>query len=309
MPHPVIAIHGGAGAIPRDELSTAREAEIHAALEAALEAGWRVLDAEGSALDAVERAVRQLEDCPLFNAGRGAVLNAAGQVELDACVMDGSRLRAGAVTGVRSTRNPVSLARAVMEHTPHVMLAGEGAEALARSRGLELVPPSYFETEERRLALQRIQAGAGAGARDRHGTVGAVALDWSGDLAAATSTGGRTNKLPGRVGDSPIVGAGTYADKRVAVSATGDGEYFMRANAAFRVSALMELAGSTVTRAARRTLALVQRLGGSGGMIVLDRAGTVTMPFVSEGMYRGIRRSNSSVRTGIYREDVQRRLS
>jgi L-asparaginase / beta-aspartyl-peptidase len=249
-----------------------------------------------------------LEDCPLFNAGCGAALNAAGEIELDAAIMDGSSLRAGAVTGVRTVRNPVSLARAVMEHTPHVLLAGDGAEAIARSRGLESVPPVYFHTIERRQALERIRAGAAASDQDRHGTVGAVALDWSGSLAAATSTGGLTNKLPGRVGDSPIVGAGTFADKRVAVSCTGDGEVFLRCNAAFRISALMELAGSTATQAARRTLGLVKRLGGSGGMIVIDKSGSVTMPFNTEGMYRGLRRSNGSVRTGIYHEDTQRRL-
>ncbi len=308
MPHPVIAIHGGAGAIARAELPAGRECEIRAALEAALEAGWKVLDDDGASLDAVEQAVRVLEDCPLFNAGCGAVFNTEGEIELDACIMAGNSLRAGAVAGVRSVRNPVSLARAVMEHTPHVLLAGAGAEAFARSLGLEPVPPTYFQTIERRLALERVRAGAAAGDKDRHGTVGAVALDWAGNLAAATSTGGMTNKRQGRIGDSPIVGAGTYADQRVAVSCTGDGEVFLRCNAAFRVSALMELAGTTATQAARRTLALVKRLGGSGGLIAIDKSGAVTMPFNSEGMYRGIRRSNSSVRTGIYREDAQRRL-
>lgn len=308
MPHPVIAIHAGAGAIARAELSAVREFEIREALEAALEAGWKVLNADGASLDAVEQAVRVLEDCPLFNAGCGAVFNADGEIELDACIMAGHSLRAGAVAGVRSVRNPVSLARAVMEHTPHVLLAGAGAEAFARSRGLDPVPPIYFQTIERRQALERVRAGAAAGDKDRHGTVGAVALDWGGDLAAATSTGGVTNKRQGRIGDSPIVGAGTYADQRVAVSCTGDGEVFLRCNAAFRVSALMDLAGTTATQAARRTLALVKRLGGSGGLIAIDKSGAVTMPFNSEGMYRGIRRSNGSVRTGIYREDTQRRL-
>lgn len=309
MPHPVIAIHGGAGTLAPDDLTPEHAAECHAALEAALAAGWQVLDAEGTALDAVEQAVRSLEDCPLFNAGRGAVFNAAGGIELDACIMDGTTLQAGAVTGVCSVRNPVSLARAVMDHTPHVLLTGAGAEALADERGLERVPPAYFETDSRREALQRVQAaGRATSDQDRHGTVGAVALDWSGNLAAATSTGGMTNKLPGRVGDTPIVGAGTYADNRVAVSCTGDGEVFMRANAAFRISALMEHAGCNMTQAAKRTLGMVKRLGGRGGMIMIDRSGTVAMPFISDGMYRGMRRSNSSVRTGIHREDVQRRL-
>jgi len=309
MPQPVIAIHGGAGTVAPEDLAPERAAEFHAALAAALDAGWKVLDAEGSALDAVEQAVRALEDCPLFNAGRGAVFNASGEIELDACIMDGTTLRAGAITGVRSVRNPVSLARAVMEHTPHIMLAGAGAEALADEHGFARAPPSYFETASRREALQRVQAvGRATHAQDRHGTVGAVALDWSGDLAAATSTGGLTNKRPGRVGDTPVVGAGTYADNHVAVSCTGDGEVFLRATAAYRMSALIEYAGATATQAAKRTLAMVKRLGGLGGMIVIDRAGTVAMPFVSDGMYRGMRRSNSSVRTGIHRDDVQRRL-
>lgn len=308
MPHPVIAIHGGAGTIGREDLTPDIEESCHAALEAALESGWRVLDADGSALDAVEQAVRSLEDCPLFNAGRGAVFNAAGDIELDACLMDGTTLEAGAVTGVRTVRNPVSLARAVMEHTPHVMLAASGAEDLAARLGLERAPTSYFETDERRAALARVRASSGMAARDRHGTVGAVALDWSGNLAAATSTGGLTNKHPGRVGDTPIVGAGTYADGHVAVSATGDGEVFLRLNAACRVSALMEYAGCTATQAAKRTLGMVKRLGGQGGMIVIDRSGTVSMPFNSEGMYRGMRKSNTSVRTGIHRDDRQRRL-
>jgi beta-aspartyl-peptidase (threonine type) len=310
MPHPVIAIHGGAGTIAPEDLTPERVDEIHAALEAALAAGWKVLDAEGSALDAVEQAVRSLEDCPLFNAGRGAVFNAAGEIELDACIMDGTTLQAGAVTGVRTVRHPISLARAVMDRTPHVMLAGAGAEALADEQDLERVPPAYFETEPRRAALQHVQAaGRAASDRDRHGTVGAVALDWSGDLAAATSTGGLTNKHPGRVGDTPIVGAGTYADGQVAVSCTGDGEVFLRATAAYRISALMEYAGCTLTQAVKRTLGMVRRLEGRGGLIVVDRSGTVAMPFISEGMYRGMRRSNTSVRTGIHRQDRQRRLT
>lgn len=310
MPQPVIAIHGGAGTLAPEDLTPERAEEFHAALEAALEAGWKVLDAQGTALDAVEQAVRSLEDCPLFNAGRGAVFNAAGEIELDACIMDGTTLAAGAVTGVRTVRNPVSLARAVMTHTRHVALAGAGAEALADECGLERVPPAYFETEPRRVALHRVQvAGRAETEQDKHGTVGAVALDWAGNLAAATSTGGLTNKRPGRVGDTPVIGAGTYADHHVAVSCTGDGEVFLRATAAYRISALVEYAGCTATQAAKRTLNMVKRLGGRGGLIVIDRAGTVAMPFVSEGMYRGIRRSNTSVRTGIHRDDRQRRLT
>lgn len=284
-------MHGGAGTIARRELTPRREKEYCAALAAALHAGYAVLDAGGRSLDAVVAAVVVLEDSPLFNAGRGATLNAAGEHELDASVMDGASGKAGAVAGVRRVKNAVLAARAVMERTAHVMLAGAAADRYAGSVGLALVSPRYFSTPERVRSLRRAQARAATTAADRHGTVGAVALDRFGNLAAATSTGGYTNKMAGRVGDSPIIGAGTYADNATcAVSTTGIGEYFMRAVAAYDVAARMRYRGETLALAARRALARVAALGGDGGLIALDHAGNVAMPFVSEGMYRGVAR-------------------
>jgi beta-aspartyl-peptidase (threonine type) len=302
MPEPVIAIHGGAGTVRRSELTPESESALHAALAASLRSGYDILNAGGTSLDAVEQAVRVMEDSPLFNAGRGAVFTSAGTIELDASIMDGSTLRAGGVAAVRGVRNPVSLARAVMEHSPHVLLAGEGAEAFARMRGLGHEPAAYFHTEERWSALRRVRAAQAMTLteRDRHGTVGAVALDAAGKLAAATSTGGRTNKLPGRVGDSPIVGAGNYANTAVAVSGTGDGDVFLRTSAAYRVAVLMELAARNADEAARETLNEIARYGGSGGLVVLDRLGNVAMPFNTEGMYRGVLRSDGKVQIRIY---------
>jgi isoaspartyl peptidase/L-asparaginase-like protein (Ntn-hydrolase superfamily) len=265
-----------------------REREYRAELTAALHAGYAVLDGGGTSLDAVVAAVIVLEDSPLFNAGRGAVFNAAGRHELDAAVMDGATGRAGAVAGVRRVKNPVLAARAVMERTPHVLLAGPAADRFARAAGLTVVTPGYFSTTARAVALARARASATATAADRHGTVGAVALDRSGNLAAATSTGGFTNKLPGRVGDSPLVGAGTYADNAsCAVSGTGSGEHFMRAVLAYDVAARMRYRGETLAEAARGALARVVALGGDGGLIAVDWSGNFAMPFVSEGMYRG----------------------
>ena len=265
-----------------------REREYRAVLAAALRAGYTVLDDGGGSLDAVTAAVVALEDSPLFNAGRGAVFNAAGRHELDAAVMDGATGSAGAVTCARRTKNPVLAARAVMEKTPHVLLAGPAADRFARAAGLPLVSSRYFSTPERAVSLARARVHAAATAADRHGTVGAVALDRSGNLAAATSTGGFTNKMAGRVGDTPLVGAGTYADNAsCAVSATGSGEYFIRAVLAYDVSARMRYLGENLARAARRALARVAALGGEGGLIAVDHSGRIAMPFVSEGMYRG----------------------
>jgi L-asparaginase / beta-aspartyl-peptidase len=289
---PVLVVHGGAGTIARRELTPRRERQYCAGLAAALRAGYAVLENGGSSMDAVTAAVVALEDSPLFNAGRGSTLNAAGEHELDASVMDGASGKAGAVTGVRRIRNPVLAARAVMERTPHVMLAGAAADRYARSVGLALVSARYFSTPERARALRRARAHALSSAADRHGTVGAVALDGFGNLAAATSTGGYTNKMVGRVGDSPIIGAGTYADNATcAVSTTGIGEYFIRAVAAYDVAARMRYLGETLGLAARGALARVVAVGGEGGLIAVDRAGKVAMPFVSEGMYRGVARS------------------
>jgi isoaspartyl peptidase/L-asparaginase-like protein (Ntn-hydrolase superfamily) len=289
-PRPALAIHGGAGTITRPEMTRGRARQYRAALMAALQSGYSVLDGGGSSLDAVVAAVVVLEDCPLFNAGRGAVFNAAGGHELDASVMDGATGRAGAVAAVRRVRNPVLAARAVMERTPHVLLAGAAADRFAREAGLRMARPDYFSTPERARALARARTHAAARAADLHGTVGAVAVDGHGRLAAATSTGGYTRKAPGRIGDSPIIGAGNYADDRCAVSGTGPGECFMRAVLAHDVAARMRYRGESLAQAARRALERMVALGGDGGLIAVDRAGHVAMPFVSRGMYRGVAR-------------------
>jgi beta-aspartyl-peptidase (threonine type) len=289
-----LAIHGGAGTMPRDRMTSQQEARYRAALRRTLEAGHDILRSGGTSLDAVTACVVELENSPLFNAGRGAVFNAAGRHELDASVMEGGALRAGAVAGVRRIKNPVLAARAVMERTPHVMLIGTAADAFARRSGLDMVATDYYSTPQRLAALKRAQAvtkHARAEApteAERHGTVGAVALDSMGNLAAATSTGGFTNKLPGRVGDSPVIGAGTYADNRAcAVSGTGDGEYFIRRALAYDVAARMRYLGEALDTAARNALEELGRLGGSGGLVAVDAHGNIAMPFTTEGMYRG----------------------
>jgi beta-aspartyl-peptidase (threonine type) len=275
-----IAIHGGAGTLPPRAMSAPLRRRYKRGLERALEAGAAILANGGASLDAVCAAVVELEDSPLFNAGRGAVYNAAGKHELDAGVMDGATLAAGAVAGVSRIRNPVLAARAVMEKSRHVLLIGRGAERFAALQGLKMEPPAYFATRSRLLALRKKLPG-------HHGTVGAVARDRAGNLAAATSTGGYTGKLPGRVGDSPIIGAGTYADNAAcAVSGTGLGEAFMRAVLAHDVAARMRYGGESLARAARKALAAVAALGGDGGLIAVDRRGRIVMPFNSEGMYR-----------------------
>ncbi len=300
-----LVIHGGAGTIPRADMTAEREAAYRAGLGAALDAGYTVLDKGGSSLDAVSVVVRLLEDNPLFNAGKGAVLTHDGYAELDASIMDGRELRAGAVTGLRHIQHPIDLARAVMEKSPHVMLSGTGAEEFALTLGFALLPNKWFETPERRQQLDRILQGRREREHDPPalGTVGAVALDRAGNLAAATSTGGMTNKRYGRIGDSPIIGAGTYADNRsCAVSATGSGEYFIRAVVARDICALVEYKGWTLARAAQE---VVQRklvaLGGDGGIIALDPAGNVAMEFNSEGMFRGVRTANGRRELAIYR--------
>jgi beta-aspartyl-peptidase (threonine type) len=294
-----IAINGGAGTIERAKMTPEKEREYRAGLERALTAGYDILKRGGSSLDATEAAVRVLEDDPHFNAGKGSVFTSAGTNEMDAAIMDGNTLAAGAVAVLERVKNPISLARLVMEKSGHVMMDGEGAEAFAKENGIELVDQKYFFTQERGEALQKIKAveknrTSGAGKafvitdQDRHGTVGAVALDRNGNLAAATSTGGTTNKRPGRVGDSPIIGAGTYANNATcAVSATGDGEYFIRATVGHDVSALMEYRAMSLKEAAQAVLNRVAKLGGSGGLIAIDRQGNVTLPFNTSGMYRG----------------------
>jgi isoaspartyl peptidase/L-asparaginase-like protein (Ntn-hydrolase superfamily) len=298
---PVLVVHGGAGTISRARMTRRGEALHRAALAAALRSGYAVLDDGGSSMDAAVAAVVALEDSPLFNAGRGATLNAAGGHELDASVMDGATGKAGAVACARRVKNPVLAARAVMDTTPHVLLSGADADRFARAAGLQMAAPRYFWTPERGRDLERARARKAGVAADRHGTVGAVALDRFGNLAAATSTGGYTNKMAGRVGDSPIIGAGTYADNATcAVSTTGIGEYFIRAVVAYDVAARMRYLGEALGLAARRALARVVALGGDGGLIAVDRAGKVAMPFASEGMYRGLARGGR-YQVAIYR--------
>ncbi len=298
-----IAIHGGAGAVPRAALSAEREQQYRAGLALALDAGYAVLESGGSALDAVTSAVRILEDDPLFNAGRGAALTRDGAAELDAAIMDGRQMRAGAVASVRHVQNPIELARHVMEKSRHVLLVGPGAEEFALEEGLSLVPNRYFRTPERIEQLQSEQRGEHVSdIVPPKGTVGAVARDAAGNLAAATSTGGMTNKRPGRVGDSPIIGAGTYAKNGVcAVSATGHGEYFIRAVAAHHVCAALEYRGLALEAAVRELLhEILRSLGGDGGLIAVDHAGRIVMDFSTEGMFRGARDSNGRRDIAIY---------
>lgn len=292
-----IVIHGGAGTMDRSKVTPEREKAYREGLERALLAGYEILQRGGTSLDAVEASVRSMEDNPLHNAGKGAVFTSAGTNELDSAVMDGKTLKAGAVASLKHVKNPVRLARYVMEKTAHVMMVGEGADALAKEAGLELVDQKYFFTQERWDALQRVKEGQAAAAKsgkqyiiadeDLHGTVGAVALDQAGNLAAATSTGGTTDKRPGRVGDSPIIGAGTYANNQTcAVSGTGDGEYFIRSAVGHDISALMEYRGMPLPEAAQTVLDKVARLGGTGGLIAIDKAGNIALPFNTSGMYR-----------------------
>jgi beta-aspartyl-peptidase (threonine type) len=299
-----IAIHGGAGAVPRASLSAQREQRFRAGLEAALDGGYAVLERGGSSLDAVATAVRILEDDPCYNAGHGAALTRDGAVELDAAIMDGKQMRAGAVASLRHVKNPVDLARHVMEKSRHVLLVGPGAEEFALEEGLTLVPNRYFRTAERLEQLQAEQRGERVSELlpATKGTVGAVARDDAGNLAAATSTGGMTNKRPGRVGDSPIIGAGTYAKNGVcAVSATGHGEYFIRTVAAHHVCAAVEHRGVTLEEAVRELLhEILSGLGGDGGLIAIDHAGRIVMDFSTEGMFRGARDSNGRRDLAIY---------
>jgi len=308
-----LAVHGGAGTIERNKITPEKEREYRAGLEQALSAGYEILKRGGSSLDATEAAVRVLEDDPRFNAGRGSVFTSAGTNEMDASIMDGKTLKAGAVGSVQHIKNPITLARLVMEKSPHVMLDCAGAEAFASANGMELVDQKYFFTQERWDALQKMKAAekqraSGGGKhfiitdQDRHGTVGAVALDKEGNLAAATSTGGTTNKLPGRIGDTPVIGAGIYAnDQTCAVSCTGDGEYFIRAAAAHEVSALMEYRGVKLQEAAQMALDAVKKLGGTGGLIAIDKNGDIALPFNTNGMYRGYVDPNGNFVVEIYR--------
>ena len=311
-----LVIHGGAGTIERAKMNAELEQQYTAALAESLRAGHAVLAAGGTAVEAVIAAVVVMEDSPLFNAGKGAVFTHEGRNELDASIMDGATRAAGAVAAVTTVRNPIRAAEAVMRHSPHVMMIGHGAESFIAGQGLDIVEPAYFHTETRWNQLQKARAEerivrdhdagpAMAQARDeKRGTVGAVALDRHGNLAAGTSTGGLTNKRWGRVGDSPIVGAGTWADNRtVAVSATGTGEMFIRTAAAHDVAARVQFAGATLEQAADQTLAEIAALDGDGGLIVLDARGNHAACFNTSGMYRGSIGADGVPRIGIYREE------
>ena len=304
-----LAIHGGAGTIARASLSPDDETHYRAALEAALATGYDLLHHGAAALDAVEAAVRSLEDCPLFNAGCGAVFTHDGHHEMDAALMSGHDRRAGAVAGVRQVQNPIRAARLVLEHTEHVLLGYPGADELAREHGLPLQPAAYFFTQKRYDQLQdaraagRMQLDHAADPNWKKGTVGAVARDQHGHLAAATSTGGMTTKRYSRIGDTPLIGAGTWADARCAISCTGNGEYFIRAVAAYDVACLMEYRGLSLAEAARVVVHdKLAPVGGEGGLIAVDAAGNLTLPFNSEGMYRASRTEGSAAAVAIYRE-------
>jgi beta-aspartyl-peptidase (threonine type) len=301
-----ILIHGGAGVITREKMTGDLELRYREALGAALNAGAQVLAGGGDALDAASAAVVYLEDDPLFNAGRGSVFTHHGTIEMDAAVMHGADRSAGAVCAVTGIRNPVLAAGAVREDGTHVLLNGAGAERFAREQGLDFQPREWFETEMRRRQLEaaRRSSGTQLDHDGKFGTVGAVALDVRGNLAAATSTGGMTNKQFGRIGDSPLIGSGTYADNRsLAVSATGQGEAFIRAVAAYRMAAMVELAGADIGAAGSAVLGHIARLGGSGGLIALDAAGNWSMPFDTEGMFRGMAAEDEAPRVGVYRDE------
>lgn len=317
----VLVIHGGAGTILRKNMTAEKEQAYKDALQKALDAGNTILKNGGTAMDAVEVSVKILEDDPLFNAGKGAVFTNDGKNELDAAIMDGRNLKAGSVASVTTIKNPITAARKVMERTEHVMLIGDGAEQFARQNGCEMVDPSYFFTQERWDGLQKAKkADSLKGKKDKasieevkqldnpdnkYGTVGAVALDKHGDLAAATSTGGMTNKRYGRVGDAPIIGAGTYADNNTcAISGTGWGEFFIRLVMAKTISDRMEFGKQSLTDAANEMiLKKLPALGGDGGLIAVDKKGNIAMPFCTEGMYRGYIKSNGERVVKIYKED------
>lgn len=317
---PALVIHGGAGTINRGDMSAEVEQAYRDKLGEALQTGYAVLQEGGSSLDAVVAAIQVMEASPLFNAAKGAVFTNAKTVELDASIMEGAMRNAGAVAGVKHTKSPIAAARAVMEHSPHVMLAGEGADTFAEEQGLEVVENSYFYTDRRlRQIEQRLERDRGPSGGDgvdpvepggnaplikKYGTVGAVALDRNGHLAAGTSTGGMTNKQWGRVGDSPIIGAGTYADDETcAVSATGHGEYFIRAAVAHDISAMMRYTGLGLIPASNAVIhGTLAEMGGTGGVIALDAQGNIAMPFNTDGMYRGYIDQEGEMVVQIYRD-------
>lgn len=307
-----LAIHGGAGVILRENLSAEDEKAYHEKLSEALQAGHQVLKNGGKSLDAVETAIKILEDSPLFNAGKGAVFTSEGTIELDAAIMDGASLAAGSVAGTKHIKNPISLARMVMEKSPHVMMVGNGAEKFAQKQGMTLVDQKYFFTKRRFEQLQKEKAKESKKTsflktqlhdENKFGTVGAVALDKTGNLAAGTSTGGTTNKKFGRVGDAPIIGAGTYANNQTcAVSATGHGEYFIRAVVAYDISALMQYQKLSLKDASDKVVMdKLVKFGGAGGVICIDKDGNIAMPFNTPGMYRGSIDENGKITTSVFR--------
>ncbi len=300
-----IVIHGGAGKILRSNMTSESEAEYTNKLNEVLEAGYKILDKGGSALDAVNAAINLMEDSPLFNAGKGAVLTEKGIAELDASIMDGKNLMAGAVAGIRHVKNPINLARLVMEKSPHVMMIGDGAEEFGKENNIEMVENSYFITKERWGQYQKMLEKAEERKKaEKHGTVGAVALDKRGNLAAGTSTGGMMMKKFGRVGDAPIIGAGTYANNNTcAVSATGHGEYFIRLGIARDISSLMEYKNYSLIEAANEVIIKkLGKLGGDGGIIAIDKNGNIALPFNTEGMFRGYRLNNDQPVVKMYNE-------
>lgn len=302
----VFAIHGGAGTLRREDFTPELEAQYREALTEAVRRGYEVINNGGDSVEAAEAAITFMEDSPLFNAGKGAVFTTDAANELDASIMDGSSLDAGAVTGVTHIKNPISLARELMENSRHVMLAGYGAELYAQHRGFDLVTQDYFFTQRRWDSLLQAKGGSTDFNFGETETVGAIGLDQDGDLAAGTSTGGLTNKPVGRIGDSPIIGAGTYANNdTVAVSATGTGELFIRQVAAYRVSAAMEYAHMKVDKAAQEAIDKVAEIGGpdSGGLIALDNKGTLTMPFNTAGMYRGYATEDGEIVVKIFGDE------
>jgi beta-aspartyl-peptidase (threonine type) len=310
-PRYALAIHGGCGTLTKTQMSAERAEEYRQALARSLEAGEAVLRSGGGSLAAVEAAVASMEDSPLFNAGHGSVFNREGGHELDAGIMEGRTLMAGALAGARHIRNPIRVARAIMERSDNLLLVGEGADRFAEAHGFAAVPQSYFDTEWRRRALAEVKQLAAIGApatavpeAQKHGTVGAVALDAHGDLAAATSTGGFTNKILGRVGDSPIIGAGTYADNATcAISATGKGEFFVRKVLAHEIASRMRYLGQPLAEAADAlVLRELPEWGSGAGLVAIDRQGRIAMPFNTEGMYRGSVVAGGRIEVAIYRE-------
>jgi beta-aspartyl-peptidase (threonine type) len=303
-----IVIHGGAGKINPEDFSAEKEKACREKLTEALETGGNILKNGGTSLDAVEATIKILEDSPLFNAGKGAVFNADGQNELDAAIMDGKTMKAGAVASVTTIKNPISAARKVMENSPHVLLVKEGAEEFAKGQGLEIVDPSYFFTQERWDALQKAKQRELEQKPDetkKGGTVGAVALDKSGNLTAGTSTGGMTNKKYGRVGDSPIIGAGTYANNETCgISATGHGEFFIINVVAYDISARMQYLGESLDSAANYVInSKLKSQNASGGLVAMDKNGNISMPFNSDGMFRGFLKADEKPQVFIFKEN------